>query len=59
MTQVLSAMSRKASCVNSDKLRLILQSFMISQFNYRRLIWMYHDRNKNWGKNIHESMKVL
>ena len=41
MTQVLSAMSRKASYVNSDKVRLMLQYFMISQFNHRQLKYIY------------------
>ena len=38
-----------------DKLKLLMKAFVISQFSYCPLIWMFHDRNLNNKINrIHE-----
>ena len=42
--------------MNKDKLKLILKSFMESQFGYCPLVWMLHSRKLNNRINrLHES----
>ena len=42
-----SALYSIAAYMNPDKVRLVMQSFIISQFTRKPLKWMYYDRNKN------------
>ena len=38
-----------------DKKRILLKTFITSQFNYRPLVWMCHSRGLNNGiNNLHE-----
>ena len=41
--------------MNVEKLMIIMYTFVMSQFNYCTLIWMFHDRSVNKRINkIHE-----
>ena len=46
-SQKLHALARVSAFVNPDKLRLLMNSFIKSQFSYCPLIWMFHDRGLN------------
>ena len=46
-SQKLHALARVSAFVNPDKLRLLMNSFIKSQFSYCPLIWMFHDRALN------------
>ena len=53
--QKLHAFSRISSYVDREKLRQIMKAFLLSQFNYCPLIWMFSDRQMNNRSNsIHE-----
>ena len=53
--QKLHALSRISSYVDREKLRHIMKAFLLSQFNYCPLIWMFSDRQMNNRINrIHE-----
>ena len=41
------ALARVSAFMNPDKLRLLMNSFIKSQFSYCPLIWMFHDRALN------------
>jgi len=43
----LHALARIAKYINYDKLRIIMRTFVESQFNYCPLIWMFHSRSLN------------
>ena len=48
--QKLHALARIAKYLDTDKLKIIMKTFMESQFNYCPLVWMFHSRplnNKN------------
>ena len=51
----LSALSRISKHMDSDKLRILMRCFVISQFQYGPLAWMFHSRHLNSKINkIHE-----
>ena len=51
----LHALSRASNCMTLNKRRILMKSFIISQFNYCPLIWMIHNRGLNNKINhIHE-----
>ena len=51
----LFALSRMSPYMGSSKLRVLLRSFVISQFQYCPLVWMFHSRQLNNKINrIHE-----
>ena len=53
--QKLHALARVAKYLSKDKLRLLMRTFINSQFNYCPLIWMFHNRTLNNKINkLHE-----
>ena len=46
-SQKLHALSRIAHYMDSKKRKFLMRAFLISQFNYRPLIWMFHNRALN------------
>ena len=51
----LHALSRVSKYMTLNNSHILMKSFMISQFNYRPLIWMMHNRSlNNKIKHIHE-----
>ena len=53
--QKLHALARVAKYLKPDKLRIIMKTFIESQFNYCPLIWMFHSRTLNNKINrLHE-----
>ena len=51
----LHALSRVSKYMTLNKCRILMRSFIISQFNYRPLIWMIENRGLNDKINrIHE-----
>ena len=54
-SQKLNALARVAPYTNMQKRRIIMKSFVTSQFGYCLLIWMFHSRRLNNKVNsIHE-----
>ena len=54
-SQKLHALARIAQYLDKDKLRIIMKTFIISQFNYCPLVWMFHNRTLNNKINrLHE-----
>ena len=54
-SQKLHALSRVASYMSFDKKRILLKTFITSQFNYCPLVWMCHSRGlNNRMNNLHE-----
>ena len=53
--QKLHALLRVSMYMNYEKRRIIMKSFITSQFGYRPLVWMFHSRGSNDRINkIHE-----
>ena len=53
--QKLHALARISKFLSNDKLRLIMRTFIESQFNYCPLLWMFHSRILNEKINkLHE-----
>ena len=51
----LYALSRMSQYINSNKLRILMRAFVMSQFQYCQLAWMFHSRHLNNKINkIHE-----
>ena len=51
----LFAFSRMSPYMNSNKLRIVMRAFVMSQFQYCQLAWMFHGRHLNNKINkIHE-----
>ena len=51
----LFALSRMSPYMNSNKLRILMRAFAMSQFQYCQLAWMFHSRHLNNKINkIHE-----
>ena len=46
-SQKLHALSRIAHYMDSEKRKFVMRAFLISQFNYCPLIWMFHNRALN------------
>ena len=54
--QKLHALARISNCVDVEKLRVMMNAFVVSQFSYCPLVWMFHDRSVNKKINkIHET----
>ena len=53
--QKLHALARISKYLNKDKLKILTKTFIISQFNYCPLTWMFHNRTLNNKINrLHE-----
>ena len=53
--QKLYALARVSNYMDEDKIKLIMNAFIMSNFNYCPLIWIYHDRaTNNRIDKIHE-----
>ena len=53
--QKLHALARISGYLNQDKLKIIMKTFIQSQFNYSPLVWMFHNRTLNHKINkLHE-----
>ena len=53
--QKLSALIRHSHILNFEKRRILLKSFIESQFGYSPLVWMFHDRGvENKINRVHE-----
>ena len=53
--QKLHALARMSRYINQDKLKIIMKTFIQSQFNYGSLTWMFHSRILNNKINkLHE-----
>ena len=53
--QKFHALSRISSYLDQRKLKIIMKTFILSQFNYCPLVWMFHNRNLNHKINkLHE-----
>ena len=51
----LHALTRCAKFMSTEKRRLIFKAFIISQFNYCPLVWMFHTAQlNNWINSLHE-----
>ena len=46
-SQKLNALARMAHYMNFEKRRSLMKAFVIYQFNYCPLIWMFHNRTLN------------
>ena len=46
-SQKLHALARVSNYMDTEKVKLIMRSFIMSHFNYCPLIWMFHDRSTN------------
>ena len=54
-SQKLHALARVSNYMDTEKVKLIMRSFIMSNFNYCPLIWMFHDRATSSRINrIHE-----
>ena len=50
----LNALSRVSKYMGINKRRMLMKAFIISQFSYKTLVWMFHSRNtKNRVNKIH------
>ena len=53
--QKLHALARISKHLNEDKLKIVMKTFIQSQFNYCPLVWMFHNRTLNNKINrLHE-----
>ena len=53
--QKLHALARISNYLNEDKLKILMKTFIKSQFNYCPLVWMFHNRTLNNKINkLHE-----
>ena len=53
--QKLHALARISKYLSKDKLKIIMKTFIISQFNYCPLVWIFHNRALNHKINkLHE-----
>ena len=59
--QKLYALARISKYLSRDKLKIIMQTFIISQINYYPLVWMFHNRTMNNKiSKLHErALKVV
>ena len=54
-SQKLHALARISKYLSKDKLKILMKSFVTSQFNYCPLTWMFHNRTLNNKINkLHE-----
>ena len=52
--QKLHALTPISIYMEPEKLKLMMKAFVMSQFSYCSLIWMFHNRNINKINRIHE-----
>ena len=53
--QKLHALARVAKFMDQEKLQTVMNAFILSQFSYCPVVWIFHDRNVNNKINkIHE-----
>ena len=53
--QKLHALARISKYLSEDKPKIIMKTFITSQFNYYPLVWMFHNRTMNNKINrLHE-----
>ena len=52
VSKKIHALSRVSHYMNKNKLRLIMKSFIESQFGYCPLVWMFHNRTLNNRINV-------
>ena len=59
--QKLHALARISKYLNEDKLKVIMKTFIQSQFNYCPLVWMFHNRtlNNNINKLHERDLKIV
>ena len=60
-SQKLQALARVSAFMNPDKLRLLMNGFIKSQFSYCPLIWMFHDRalNAKVNKILERALRIV
>ena len=60
-SQKLHALARVSPFMGSDKLRLLMNSFIKAQFSYCPLIWMFHDRclNAEVNKTHERALRIV
>ena len=59
-SQKLNALARVAPYMNTQKRRILMKSFVTSQFGYYVLIWMFHSRRlNNKISSIHERARRI
>ena len=59
-SQKLYALIRIVNYMNFSKRKTLMKTFVISQFNYCPLVWMFHSRKLNHGINsIHERALIV
>ena len=59
-SQKLNALARVAPYMNTQKRRILMKSFVTSQFGYCVLIWMFHSRHlNNKISSIHERARRI
>ena len=46
-SQKINALARVSNCMDTEKVKMIMRSFIECHFNYCPLIWMLHDRAAN------------
>ena len=53
--QKLHALARISKYMNKEKIKILMKTFITSQFNYNPLVWMFHNRTINNKINrLHE-----
>ena len=59
--QKLHALARISNYLSEDKLRIIMKTFIQSQFNYCPLVWMFHNRmlNKKINKLHERALRIV
>ena len=58
--QKLHALARVSNYIPSAKLKTLMKSFVISQFSYCALVWMFHSKGMNNRINhLHERALML
>ena len=59
--QKLHGLARISKYVNKDKFKLIMKTFIQSQFNYCPLLWMFHSRilNKKINKLHERALRIV
>ena len=49
--QKLHTLARILNYVDTEKLRVIMDAFIVSEFSYCPLFWMFYDSSANWEIN--------
>ena len=57
----LTALTRLAKFLTTHQRRILIRAFIESQFNYCRLVWMFHSRklNKRISKLQERSLRII